>query len=93
METHKVVSRRSTHISWTIGSQMAVNLSALRTGRPLPPSKFLVLISVRGRADSRAIVWREGLGQLKETTSFGLESVTFWLEPLMPQPTELPRAP
>jgi hypothetical protein len=27
---------------------MAVRLSALRAGRPLPPARFLVLISVRG---------------------------------------------
>jgi hypothetical protein len=35
-------------------------LSALRAGRPLPPGRFLVLIS-----DLRAIVRLEGLGQFK----------------------------
>jgi hypothetical protein len=30
------------------GSQMAVRLSALRAGRPLPPGRFLVLMYVRG---------------------------------------------
>jgi hypothetical protein len=30
-----------------------------------PPARFLVLISVRGRVDTRAIVWLEGLSQLK----------------------------
>jgi hypothetical protein len=29
-------------------SQMVVRLSALRNGHPLPPERFLVLISVRG---------------------------------------------
>jgi hypothetical protein len=43
-----------------------VRLSALRAGRPLTPGKFLVLISVRGWVDSRAIVRLGGLGQLKK---------------------------
>jgi hypothetical protein len=30
------------------GSQMAVRLSPLHVGRPLPPGRFLALISVRG---------------------------------------------
>jgi hypothetical protein len=34
---------------------MAVRLSALRSGRPLSPGRFLVLISVRGWIDLRAI--------------------------------------
>jgi hypothetical protein len=59
---------------------MAVRLSALRACRPLPPGRFLVLISVRGCVDSRAIVRLAGLGQLKNTmTSSGLEPATFRL--------------
>jgi hypothetical protein len=65
MEAHRVVRRRGSHIFYTIGSQMAVSLPALRAGRPLPPGRFLVLISVRGGVDTRAIVRLEGLGQLK----------------------------
>jgi hypothetical protein len=42
-----VTGRRGSHILWTIGSQMAVMLSALCAGRPLPPERFLLLISVR----------------------------------------------
>jgi hypothetical protein len=62
---------------------MAVKLSALRAGRPLPPPPpggFLVLISVRGCVDPRAIVRLEGLGQLNNpVTSSGNEPATFRL--------------
>jgi hypothetical protein len=71
---------------------MAVRLSALRVDRSLPPGRFLVLISVRGWIDPRAIVRLEGLGQLKNlVTSSGIEPATFRL--VVPQPTTLPRAP
>jgi hypothetical protein len=54
---------------------MAVRLSALRAGRPLPPGRFLVLTSVRGWVDLRAIVRLEGLGQLiNPMTSSGVET-------------------
>jgi hypothetical protein len=55
---------------------MAVRLSALRTG---PPGSFLVLISVIGWVDPRAIVRLEWLGKLKKSTSSGLEPATFRL--------------
>jgi hypothetical protein len=44
---------------------MAVGLPAPRAGRPLPPGRFLVLISVRGGVDPRDIVRLGGLGQRK----------------------------
>jgi hypothetical protein len=40
MEAHRVVRRRGAHIFYKIGSQMAVRLSVLRAGRPLPPGKI-----------------------------------------------------
>jgi hypothetical protein len=66
------VRRRDSHIFYTIGSQMAAKLSALRASRPLSPGRFLVLISVRGRVDPRAIVRLEGLGQFKNSMTFRL---------------------
>jgi hypothetical protein len=47
MEARRVVRRRGFHVFLTIDSQMGVR-SALRAGRPLPPGRFMVLISVRG---------------------------------------------
>jgi hypothetical protein len=55
-----------------------------------PPGKFLILLSVRGWVDLRAIVLLEGLDQLKNPmTSSGFEQATFRL--VVPQPTTLPR--
>jgi hypothetical protein len=59
---------------------MAVRLSALSTGRSLPPERFLVLIYVRDWVDRRVIVRLEELGQLKNPmNSSGIEPVTFRL--------------
>jgi hypothetical protein len=68
------------HFVQTIGSQMAVNLSALRAGRHLTPGRFLVLISLRGWVDPRAVVRLEELGKLKNPmTTTGIEHATFRL--------------
>jgi hypothetical protein len=58
---------------------MAVKLSALSAGPLYPPGRYLVFISVRGWVDHRAIVRLEWLGELKSSTSSGLESATFRL--------------
>jgi hypothetical protein len=73
---------------------MAVRLSVLRAGSPLTPGRFLVLISLRGWVDPRAVVRLEGLGQLKISNdlignwNFDLPACS-----IVPQLTTLPRAP
>jgi hypothetical protein len=47
--------------------------SALRSGRPLLPKSFLILISVKGRVEPKAVFHLEGLGQL-ETRMTSLET-------------------
>jgi hypothetical protein len=57
-----------------------LRLLALRVGHALPLGRFLVLISFRGRVNTRAIVWLVGSGQLKNPAiSLKIEPTSFWL--------------
>jgi hypothetical protein len=91
VEAHRVVTRRGFHIFYKIDSQMAVRLSALRAGHPLPPRRFLVHISVRDSVDPRAILRLEGLGQLKKFNDLiGNRTRVFPACSIVPQPSTLP---
>jgi hypothetical protein len=48
-----------------MSSQMAVKLSALHINHSIPPGRILVLISVRGQINPRAIMQLERLAELK----------------------------
>jgi hypothetical protein len=72
---------------------MTVRLSALSAGRPLPPGRFLVLISVRA-VDPRAIVRLEEWNQLKKSSDLiGNRTRDLPACSIAPQPTTLPLAP
>jgi hypothetical protein len=68
-----------------------VRLTSPATGRLTPQEIFLVLVSVRGWVDPRAIAWPEGLSQWEipvTTQESNLPSCS-----AVPQPTAPPRAP
>jgi hypothetical protein len=76
-----------------ISSWMAARLSALCACRFLPPGRFLLLISVRGWVNPRAIVQLEGLGTLKKSTSSGTQTGDLPACSIVPQLTTVPHAP
>jgi hypothetical protein len=68
---------------------MAVRLSALRAGQPLPPGRFLVLISVTGSVDPRTIVRLKELDKLKKICLIGTRTRDLPACCIVPQPTML----
>jgi hypothetical protein len=78
MEADKIETHQDPHIFYTPDSQMTVRLYALCTGHSLTPGRFLVLISVRGWVNCKAVMWLQGLIQLKNPmTSLKTEPETF----------------
>jgi hypothetical protein len=68
-------------------------LSGLRADRPLPPGRFLVLISVKGCVDPRAIVRLTGFRKLKKNGLIGTRTRDHLACGILPQPNTLPSAP
>jgi hypothetical protein len=67
---------------------------ALRAARPLPPGRFLVVISVRGWVNQRALMRLESLDELKKSNYLiGNRTRDLSACSRVPQPTTLPRAP
>jgi hypothetical protein len=94
MEAHRVVRGRGSHIFQTIGSKMAVRLSALCAGRPLHPGRFLVLISVKGWVDPQAYSAAERIRSIEKSNDLiANQTRDHPASSIVPQPTTLPRAP
>jgi hypothetical protein len=65
-EAHWFVIGRASHTFYTINSQMALMLLNLPPTFLLHSWRFLVLISIKFKVDSKAIMRLEGLGQSKK---------------------------
>jgi hypothetical protein len=82
---HTVTSIQNTlhncSFSWSALTCKVVPVTVCQAGCLLPPERFLVLISVTGWVDTRAIVRLEGLGKLKNPmTSSGIEPMSLLIQ-------------
>jgi hypothetical protein len=94
VKAHRLVRRRGSHIIYTITSQMAVMLPALRAGSPLPPRKipgthFCLRLSI---PQGHSAVGR--IRQTEKSEDFiGNLTRGHLACIIVPQPPTLPRAP
>jgi hypothetical protein len=80
VEAHSVVRRRDSHIfSRGSASRWWWGCQPYAPAAPLPSGRFLVLISVRGWIEPRAILRLEWLGQFKNPITMEIEPATFRL--------------
>jgi hypothetical protein len=92
VEALRVLSSWGSHIYRHLAHRWQQFVSPMR--QPLffflPAWRFLVLISVRGWVDFRAIVGLEGLGKLKKSKSSRTRTCDLPVRSIVPQPTTLP---
>jgi hypothetical protein len=92
VEALRVARGWGSHIFWHSAHRLWQCCQPYAPAAFYTTGRFLVLISVGGWVDPRAIVRLEGLGQLKKSISFGTGTGDLPACRIVPEPTTLPRA-